>query len=469
MLSESTVHQVIDKFHKLFTSDAVDKLARESNFVQRSTNKLNPTAFLLLLVVEMLKNSCLNLTSMVDTIARMPGGVRITAQALALRLQNAYAVRFLKRCYSRVLANRLQGTAEYCEQKGILSRFTNVYIEDSSYSNLHKKTKEMFKGVGGCAGKAGYKIHLIWNLTISNIHSLLVSGGCVTDQSQAGNIVSSLQFGDLVVRDLGYFSIPVFRAIQEKEAYFVSRMKRGVAIYTLDGEPIGNIGKFLDKHLKNTSTAEIEVLIGKVEKLKVRLIAHRVPDNVYNQRMRAARKTATKNGYSVTKLAKAWNRYTIFITNAPESKLYANELATVYRARWEIELIFKGWKSLLHIDIIKGESEQRVQCIILSRLIAVIMLSTLYSHISRIVYETTSRHLSLYKFISYVLNQSILEYVFTSPVSTKEVLDNLEEHITDYCKQKRSRRTTNEYLEESAKYDDLFPNPDQIAPPAKLA
>ena len=44
-----------------------------------------------------------------------------------------------------------------------------------------------------------------------------------------------------------------------------------------------------------------------------------------------------------------WTRhkkaYLVLVTNVPQSRLTAREVAQVYRLRWQIELLFKEWKS----------------------------------------------------------------------------------------------------------------------------
>ena len=57
------------------------------------------------------------------------------------------------------------------------------------------------------------------------------------------------------------------------------------------------------------------------------------------------------------------------VTNAPVEKLTPQEAAVLYRARWQVELLFKRWKSLNLIAVLSGSTDTRQMIRIWSRLI----------------------------------------------------------------------------------------------------
>ena len=196
----------------------------------------------------------------------------MTAQALSQRLGNKRTVAFLKSCYTRIFQKRIGPLTTSLGHKGILSRFGKVLIEDSTSCELHEKLEGAYKGSGGSASKAGYKIHTLWNGTTSDVHSLRITPGNVPDQAEADYIVSELEKGDLTIRDLGYYSVPVFGDIHEKGAYFLSRFKFAVKVYNMDGTPIENLPKHIEKALGDRPIVELQVRIGAKDKFPVRLI-----------------------------------------------------------------------------------------------------------------------------------------------------------------------------------------------------
>lgn len=56
--------------------------------------------------------------------------------------------------------------------------------------------------------------------------------------------------------------------------------------------------------------------------------------------------------------------YSAFITNVPIEILSAEIIGTIYQLRWEIELIFKQWKSQLKMNVLEGINHNRIECLI---------------------------------------------------------------------------------------------------------
>ena len=80
--------------------------------------------------------------------------------------------------------------------------------------------------------------------------------------------------------------------------------------------------------------------------------------------------------------------WTIFLTNAPVELLSLREALVIGRARWQIELLFKLWKSHGHVDESRGTQPWRVLCEVYAKLLAVlishwVMLTELWTYPNR--------------------------------------------------------------------------------------
>jgi len=81
-----------------------------------------------------------------------------------------------------------------------------------------------------------------------------------------------------------------------------------------------------------------------------------------NQRRRKAREVryrhtgrydaARKKSRTPTKKYLQWLSFSFYITNVPITVWTTDVIGTIYQLRWQIELIFKQWKSLLKIDFL---------------------------------------------------------------------------------------------------------------------
>lgn len=88
---------------------------------------------------------------------------------------------------------------------------------------------------------------------------------------------------------------------------------------------------------------------GSAERLPCRLIAVRVPQELANRRRQAAYERAQKHGRAPTQEHLDWCEWTVFVTNCPDDLLTWKEVVVLYRTRWQIELMFKLWKSHNHL------------------------------------------------------------------------------------------------------------------------
>lgn len=455
-MNTDIIYRAANHLKGLLDPDCTSQLARETGFVQRSSRKMNPVAFLLVFVVDLSFKGTHSLEAICDLLAGQNGGVRMTAQALSQRLGEVKSVRFLKRCFSEALSRNVRATASDPVVRGIIGRFTNVFIEDSSSSELHAAVAGTYKAAGGSASKAGYKVHAIWNAMTCAVASLTITAAAVADQAMVKGILHVLSRGSLVIRDLGYFTIPSFKAIKDAEAYFLSRLKSGINVYTPDGVLIEDLAKYFRKCLHRGSPVDIEVLIGAKEKFPVRLVAGRVPDAVFNQRMRKRNRKAQKNGRTVSKAARNFARFTVFVTNVESNLLKAEEFPVLYKLRWEIELIFKTYKSRMQIHIIPGKSQARIECYIIARLIAIMAIAMMFSRLTQYTALRFDRELSLDKVTAWILRHRYLVIIFC-PERMTGVLTFVDTDILPLCKQKRSRKTTRELLGAGATAKDVYP------------
>jgi hypothetical protein len=69
----------------------------------------------------------------------------------------------------------------------------------------------------------------------------------------------------------------------------------------------------------------------------------------------------------------AWCDWTILVTNVPESLLTPKEAAVLYRARWQVELLFKRWKSQGLVEQLSGATAVRQMVRVWSRLLAAVV------------------------------------------------------------------------------------------------
>ena len=86
--------------------------------------------------------------------------------------------------------------------------------------------------------------------------------------------------------------------------------------------------------------------------------------------------------------------FNIYITNADEEKLPTQFVRLIYSLRWQIELIFKIWKSVFKIDKVKQMSIFRFECYIYSKLIAILLTLHIQNKLGQYLWDENEFELS---------------------------------------------------------------------------
>lgn len=119
-----------------------------------------------------------------------------------------------------------------------------------------------------------------------------------------------------------------------------------------------------------------EVLLGASDELPCRLIAVRAPDEVVNRRRQQAREKAKKKGKGHVPSAEylALLAWLLFVTNCSAEDLSWKAVVVLYRARWQIELLFELWKSHNRLASHRaGASALEVLAIFYAKLLGVVL------------------------------------------------------------------------------------------------
>jgi hypothetical protein len=136
----------------------------------------------------------------------------------------------------------------------------------------------------------------------------------------------------------------------------------------------------LPKLLNEQSFLKKEILLGKKTQLQVRIICHKLTDEQSMSRRRKANLLAKGHGYKSSAKNQALLNWSIFITNIPENKVNSEYIWAIYRARWQIELLFKLYKSHLEIETLKGKSNSsRILCELYAKLCSICIFHGLTS------------------------------------------------------------------------------------------
>ncbi|MBT1712483.1 IS4 family transposase, partial [Fulvivirgaceae bacterium PWU5] len=206
--------------------------------------------------------------------------------------------------------------------------------------------------------KAVARIQSIMDIKSMKFINLILGAFTENDQSASGSILSHVKKGDLVIRDLGYFSTLLFTKLIAAEVYFLSRLQYGTSLYDKQGNPLS-----LKKILRGGKLKDAWVLVGAKHTFSVRLVMIPLSEKQASERRRRARLDRDKR-MNHSKTYYKWLGYSAHITTVDKAVWTAKDVVKAYRVRWQIEIIFKSWKTCFHLqEMIQegGQNEHRVK------------------------------------------------------------------------------------------------------------
>ena len=183
------------------------------------------------------------------------------------------------------------------------------------------------------------------------------------------------------------------------EAYFLSRLNHQTTLVDAATERRQPLELTSLLHTVVGNSIEHAIFLGAKEQVASRLIAYRLPASVVNARRRIAKKKAKKKGYLPSKAhlhLLAWN---LFITNVPCTIWKTETVGKAYPIRWQVELIFKSWKSYCHLAAIKTKKADTTLCYLYGRMLLILINYALCPQIRHTLWLKKKRELSLLKLV----------------------------------------------------------------------
>ena len=342
-------------------------IARSSGFTQRRS-KCTAALFVQTLVFGWLAHPQATLENLTQTAAAR--GLRISPQGLEERFAAAGAP-LLQHGLAQAVSHIVTADPVVVP---LLRRFTAVYVLDSTTVSLPDALAEQWAGCGGSGSLAALKLQVRLDLCAGRLDGPELQPGRAHDSSAALQ-TALVPVGALRLADLGYFTLGVFATIAAGGGYWFSRLNGGTNVYRANGQS-WDLTAWLAQ--QEDATGEYAIQLGAKDRLPCRLLIAPVPAEVAAERRRRLRAEATKRGQtpSAEQLARA--DWTLYVTNVPGTLLSWQEALVVGHARWQIELLFKHWKSQGHLDDWRSTQPWRILCEVYAKLIGLVLQHWLF-------------------------------------------------------------------------------------------
>ena len=315
-------------------------------------------------------------------------------------------VLFLKTCVLHGIEHLSKSANRTLSQK--LDFINDVLIQDSTIIRVHESLAPELPAARSRTVAAGVKVGLLVSAVSDGPKKIGIYG-------ERTHEVKTLKIGSwvkdrVILLDLGFYKHHTFVRIAEHGGYFVSRLKGNANPRIISsnkvhrGNSIDVVGKRIKDVLPLLKRKDLDVMVevefkrrkykGKQQKdtAKFRMVA------VYNEEAK---------------------KYHLYLTNIGPDLLEIEDVAKLYAARWEIELIFKELKGRYALDKVQTKNPQIIE--------AFIWIAFLTMLVSRVIHSLVRNHMA-------AQGKSVVRY--TQMRWSKIFLENARRHLTDvleYC------------------------------------
>jgi Transposase DDE domain len=274
----------------------------------------------------------------------------------------------------------------------LLSRFNGVDVQDGTIISLPPELRDEWRGCGGStpeAGQRSMRVQVRLDLAQGGMQGPWLQEGRAAERSGEAH-EAPLPEGCLYNVDAGYFTLAEMRAHGKAGRYWLTTANAGTLLIDERGQ-CWDLVSFLGA--QRGDEVDVQVLLGKRERLPVRLIARRVsPEQAERRRAKANRSlegkakgvqrpnvrkrrpadTKRKRPRKHRKTGKARLQlldWTILISNVPQELLSIDEALVLARCRWQIELCWKLWKQVGKVDTWRSAKPYRILTEIYAKLL----------------------------------------------------------------------------------------------------
>ena len=431
-----TLTQVPDKMQQILTTTP-DAAARDAGFVIRS-RKLTGGRFVETLVFSWLENPDATYTQLAQTAGAL--GTPISRQAIEQRF-TPEAAETLK---TTLEAAALEVITADPQVLPLLKHFNGVFVQDSTWITLPDALHETWEGgrKKNHPNKSAVKLHLRFDVATGTFEHFQLTDG-ITAEKQ----MEMLPPGSLRLADLGYFSLETLKKLSEADVFWITRLKVRCSLFDATGEPFC-LQKWLKTH--TADTFDTNITIGKKTRLKARIVAQKLSEQETQKRRRDIKSRAKRKNATPSKERLQLAGWNIYITNIGADLLTPEQITVIARIRWQIELMFKCFKSIGKVHTSRSKKPYRILCEVYAKLIV-----ALIRHWVMLVVGWRCLHHSLTKTAKLIATygRTLAISFRKSKTSLRQTFMEIKRAFQNECciERRASRNTTLKHLENAAK------------------
>ena len=333
---------VVDKFQWVFSESLLNACGKDTKFCRRQ-RIITPFRLGLALTA-----TCAS--QPVETLADFHRGFNAlwgtttTYKAFYNQVAKPHFADFARTMTARLIGEMTLKVLGFAKGR-VFAEFRHIVIQDGSSFAIHDGLREVFPGRFKVVKPAAVELHTTMDLLCDAPTTVVLTPDTTSEQTFLPE-PASLR-ASLLLADRGYLDLHYMRRVEQAHGFFIIRAKAGMNPQVI--EAFRADGKRL-RSLRNKPLKAIHAKLPKRQRVEL----------VVQWQMDACP--------LCLRLLLSWNRRTqefcYLLTNLP-AKRYP--LAMIYRAykwRWQVELLFKEWKSYANLHAFDTENPAIVEGLI---------------------------------------------------------------------------------------------------------
>ena len=322
--------------------------------------------------------------------------MHVSRQAVEQRFDK-HAVALMRQLFEEATGQVIQSESTVPD---LLARFTAVVLQDGTRIGLPEKMAEQWPGSGGGDAREGcLRVQVRLNYGSGHWQGVWIQHGRQAEPTGAA-VETPLAEGALWNVDSGYLNLARLRHLDQTGRFFLIPPRADLIFFDPRGVRC-SLKQLLDK--QSGEWVDLDVQVGASERLPVRLVAYRLPEEQAQARLRhqeehqssppkgAQRPNAKKqaartrtgkydhHGHRTFRKHRSSRKqrellgWTLLMTNVPREKLSKEEVLVLARCRWQIELLWKWGKQLVKVDTWRSENPERILTEIFAKLLGMLL------------------------------------------------------------------------------------------------
>ena len=237
------------------------------------------------------------------------------------------------------------------EAGAAFSEFGRLILQDGSSFALHHALADLFPGRFNAVSPAAVELHCTMDLLQDA--PLVIALSPDTDSEHHYRPEPESLRGDLLLADRGYLDLTYLRDIDHHGGFFIMKSKAGLNPRVIDAHREDG------QRLKSCQDRDFQALTSKWPK---------------QQRAELDVEWLIEGEPFRARLIVSWNPkdkcFNYLITNLPKDKYTICLICLGYKLRWQVELLFKEWKSHTNLHKFDTEKDSIAESLIWSSLAA---------------------------------------------------------------------------------------------------